>query len=84
MGLASQLVDGDVVAAALKLAGLIASKGPVAVRLAKRAIHENADVGLAAAMAAERSLFGLCFATADQKEGMAAFLEKRKPDYRGE
>jgi enoyl-CoA hydratase len=83
MGLASQLVDGDVFEAALELAGQIARKGPVAIRLCKRAIHENADADLTSAMAAERTLFGLCFASADQGEGMAAFLEKRKAEFTG-
>ena len=83
MGLASQVVEGDVVEAALKTAALIASKGPVAIRLAKRAIHENANSDLGAAMAAERTLFGMCFATADQTEGMAAFVEKRAAEFQG-
>ncbi|MCB9679804.1 MAG: enoyl-CoA hydratase/isomerase family protein [Alphaproteobacteria bacterium] len=83
MGLASQKVEGDVLEAALGIAKTIASKGPVAVRLCKRAIHENADGALDSAQAAERSLFGLCFATADQKEGMAAFIEKRAAAFTG-
>ena len=83
MGLASQLVDGDVLEAAVKTASLIASKGPVAIRLCKRAIHENVDADLNGANAAERSLFGLCFASEDQSEGMAAFLEKRPAEFSG-
>ena len=83
MGLASQKIEGDVVEAALKTAALIASKGPAAVRLCKRAIHENVDSDLRPAMAAEASLFGLCFSTSDQSEGMAAFLEKRAASFTG-
>lgn len=83
MGLASRAVEGDVLEAALEAAQTIATLGPVAVRLCKRAIHENADGHLDAAQAAERTLFGLCFATADQKEGMAAFLEKRTATFTG-
>jgi len=83
MGLVSQVVTGDVVEAALEVAALIASKGPVAIRLAKRAIHENSDADLGGAMAAERTLFGLCFATSDQTEGMAAFLQKRSAEFTG-
>ena len=83
MGLASQKVDGDVVEAALKTAALIASKGPAAIRLCKRAVHENSDSDLRPAMAAEASLFGLCFATEDQTEGMSAFLEKRPASFTG-
>ncbi len=83
MGIASQEVEGDAVEEALKVAALIASKGPVAIRLCKRAIHENADADLNVAMAGERSLFGLCFATEDQSEGMGAFLEKRAAAFKG-
>lgn len=83
MGLVSQVVEGDVFETAMQLATTIATKGPVAVQLCKRAIHENADADLQAATAAERTLFGLCFATADQKEGMAAFLEKRPAVFQG-
>jgi enoyl-CoA hydratase len=83
MGLASRAVEGDVFAEALKTAQAIAALGPAAVRLCKRAIHENADNDLSSAQAAERTLFGLCFATDDQKEGMAAFLEKRDAQFTG-
>lgn len=83
VGLASRKVEGDVREAALEVAREIAQKGPIAVRLAKRAIHENADLTLQAAQAAEKSLFALCFASADQREGMAAFLAKRKPEFQG-
>jgi enoyl-CoA hydratase len=83
MGLVSRKVDGDVLEAALLVAGEIAAMGPVAIRLCKRAIHENADADLHAAQAAERTLFGLCFATADQKEGMSAFLGKRTASFTG-
>lgn len=83
MGLCSRVVEGDVLEAALGAANEMASFGPVALRLCKRAIHENADGALSSAQAAERTLFGLCFATADQKEGMAAFLEKRPAAFQG-
>jgi enoyl-CoA hydratase/carnithine racemase len=66
-----------------EMAAGIVRLGPVAVRLCKRAIHENADAALGPAQAAERSLFGLCFATDDQTEGMAAFLEKRAAEFTG-
>ena len=57
--------------------------GPVAVRLVKRAVHETDRLDLDAGLAAEASLFGLCFASTDQKEGMAAFLEKRRAAFTG-
>lgn len=83
LGIASRAVEGDVVEAAMEVATTIASKGPVAVRLARRAIHENQDADLKTGLAAERSLFALCFATADQREGMDAFLNKRKAAFEG-
>ncbi len=83
MGLVSRVVEGDVLAAAVALGNEIAALGPVAVRLCKRVLHENADLPLASAQAAERTAFGLCFATADQKEGMSAFLEKRPARFAG-
>ena len=83
IGLVSQVIDGDVLEAAIEMASTIAQNGPVSVRLARRAIHENADLPLGAALAAERSLFALCFASADQKEGMAAFAEKRAAQFTG-
>lgn len=83
MGLAARKVEGDVVEAAKAVASDIAAMGPQAVRLCKRAIHDNADANLATGLRAERSLFALCFATSDQKEGMAAFLEKRQAAFTG-
>lgn len=84
MGIASRLVEGDVLEAAIETAETIAKNGPVAVRLAKRALIENEDVGLEAGLKAERTLFALCFSTTDQREGMAAFLGKRAADFTGQ
>jgi enoyl-CoA hydratase len=83
IGIASRVVDGDVLEEALKIAATIAEKGPVAVRLAKRVLHENADADLKTGLAAERSAFALCFSTSDQKEGMSAFLNKRPASFTG-
>lgn len=83
IGLCSRVVEGDVVEACVSIGEQIARLGPVAVRLCKRAIHENADQSLASAQAAERTLFGMCFATADQREGMTAFLEGREAAFTG-
>jgi enoyl-CoA hydratase len=83
MGLASRKVGDDVMAAARAVADAIAANGPVAARLVKRALHENADADLGSGLAAERSLFAMCFATADQREGMAAFLDKRPAAFTG-
>jgi enoyl-CoA hydratase len=85
IGLALRVVtEGSVKDAALAMAEQIAAMGPVAVRLAKRAILDGDGADLRVGLAGERTLFALCFATTDQKEGMAAFLEKRPPAFRGE
>jgi enoyl-CoA hydratase len=68
---------------AIELAQRIASRGPLAVAEAKRVIEAGADVGLPAAIEMESQAFGRCFATADQKEGMAAFLAKRPALFTG-
>ncbi len=83
IGIASRLVEGDVVEAAMGVAAEISAMAPLAVGWCKRAIHEGADLGLDGACKAERSLFALCFSTADQKEGMSAFLAKRAPAFEG-
>jgi enoyl-CoA hydratase len=69
---------------ALKLAADLAAKSPLAMGYCKRALHAGFDVDLETGQRIERDLFALCFASADQKEGMSAFLEKRTPEYRGE
>jgi enoyl-CoA hydratase len=68
----------------LEMARTIAAKGPVAVRLAKQAAQRGQDLDLANACALETAGFALAFATADQKEGMRAFCEKRPASFRGE
>jgi enoyl-CoA hydratase len=76
---ADQLMDE-----ALKVARTIAAKGPVSVRLAKEAIQRGQHMDLDSAGLLESEVFALCFATADQKEGMTAFVEKRKAAFKGE
>ena len=61
-----------------KLANTIAANAPIAVRACKKAINEGLQVDIDAAVVIEEKLFGSCFKTADQVEGMGAFLEKRK------
>ncbi|WP_455374523.1 enoyl-CoA hydratase-related protein [Limibacillus halophilus] len=83
-GLLSWRVEGDATAFALELAGKLAKGAPKAQRAIKSAILAGADLPIEGALAIERSLFQSLFDTADQKEGMAAFLEKRKPAFKGE
>lgn len=66
---------------AMKIAAGIAARGQLAVRLCKDAVNNGMQVDMDRAMAIEADIFGLCFATADQKEGMRAFMEKRKAEF---
>ena len=68
---------------ALDLASEIASRAPLAVRLGKEAVNKAFDTFLRDGLADERRAFYFLFSTADQKEGMAAFIEKRKPEWMG-
>jgi len=82
------LVDRVVPASELQnearaLAARLASKAPVALALIKQAIHEGLQASLAGGMAYEAALFGAVFDTEDRTEGIRAFLEKRKPTWRG-
>jgi enoyl-CoA hydratase len=84
MGLVSEVVpDEQAVPRALEIAALIASRSPAAVRLAKETILTGAEMPLADALRLERSNLAKLFGTEDQKEGMAAFVEKRPPVFRG-
>ena len=84
MGLVSEVVpDGEVFNAALALALTIAAMPPLAVIQIKEAVLAGQDASLETAMMLERKAFQLLFATSDQKEGMRAFLEKRKPEFHG-
>jgi enoyl-CoA hydratase len=68
---------------ALNLAEEIASRAPIAVRLAKEAVNNAFETSLTDGMADERRSFYFLFSTQDQKEGMTAFIEKRKPEWKG-
>lgn len=68
---------------ALGLAAEIASRAPMAVRLAKEAVNQAFESFLTDGLKDERRAFYMLFATADQKEGMSAFMEKRKADWKG-
>jgi enoyl-CoA hydratase len=69
---------------AREMAGRIARNGPVAVQMALESIYHALDSTTAEALTHESSLFGLLASTDDMKEGMGAFLEKRKPTFRGQ
>jgi enoyl-CoA hydratase len=84
IGLVNQVVPPEsVMEEAKKLANEIASKPPISVRSAKQAILRTYDTTLGAGLEIERRLFYMLFATEDGKEGMNAFVEKRKPVFKG-
>jgi len=70
-------------ASTLRLAGAMASKSPVALQMAKAAVRAAAEMPMSAGLAYETELFVTCFASEDKQEGVAAFLEKRSPEFRG-
>jgi enoyl-CoA hydratase len=82
-GLVARVVPAaDTVEEALKAAEVIASKSKPAAMLAKEAVNAAFETGLAQGVLFERRLFHSLFASEDQKEGMAAFAEKRQPEFR--
>lgn len=84
IGLVTRVVpDALVVEESLKIAKDIASKSPMAVRFAKEAVLKAFDGTLADGLDYERKMFYMLFGTEDQKEGMKAFIEKRKANYSG-
>lgn len=85
MGLVGHVVPpGGLIGFCKAMAGRIAAKGPVAVRLTKDAVNHGLEMDLEKAFVLEADLFGLCFTTSDRKEGIDAFLEKRKAAFKGE
>ncbi len=85
MGLVSKVVDDEeLLPHCLELAQHLASQPPIALQQIKEVVLHGADAPLGAALALERKALQLLFATQDKQEGMKAFLEKRKPDYKGQ
>ena len=84
MGLVSMVVpDAEVLDTALKTAETIAAMPPIAVMQIKEVLLAGMDAPLATGLMLERKAFQLLFDTRDQKEGMQAFVEKRRPKYEG-
>ena len=83
-GLVSRVVPADeTLAVALDVARTIAAKAPVAVLAAKESVRLADELPLSAGLRHERRAFFALFATDDQTEGMAAFIEKRRPEWKG-
>ena len=84
LGLVNRVVPtADLMAEARKLAAVLATKAPIAVRYIIDAVNRGLQMSFAEAQAYEATLFGLIASTDDMREGTRAFLEKRKPEFRG-
>ena len=82
IGLVNKVVEPEALMdTAMAMAQKIAKKAPIAVKYSKEAINRGMQTDIDSAIAIEANLFGLCFSTEDQKEGMAAFLGKREAVY---
>jgi enoyl-CoA hydratase len=83
-GLVSRVVpDGEHYNEALKLAHEMAAKGPIALKIGKEAVLRAFETTLSEGIQYERRVFYTLFSTEDQKEGMKAFMEKRRPEFKG-
>ena len=83
IGLVNKVVAPEVLMdECMAMAKKIASKAPLAVRYAKEAINRGIETDIDTGISIEADLFGLCFSTEDQKEGMQAFLGKRNADFK--
>lgn len=84
IGLVNRVVEPEALLdTAWEMAQKIASKGQIAVRLTKQGVNAGLNMDLERGLQYETELFGLSFSTEDQKEGMAAFLEKRSANFTG-
>ena len=84
MGLVQRVVPADELrATTLELAAKIAAMSPLTLRVAKEAMRASERMGVEEGILYERDLFCLCFSTEDKKEGVAAFLEKRRAEWKG-
>ena len=84
LGLVNQVVPADhLETTTMELANRIAEKSPIALRLAKEAVKLASRSNLDEGLRREVDLFSLCFSSEDKDEGVRAFLEKRKPEFKG-
>lgn len=84
LGFVNKIIPHDqLIEEVMKTAKSIAAKGKVSLNAAKQAINQGMDVDLKTACEIEINAFALCMASADAKEGTSAFIEKRKPEFKG-
>lgn len=84
LGLVNKVVPTELyLSEAVKLAKEIASMSPIAVQMAKESVKRSFEVPLEEGLHFERKNFYMLFSSEDQKEGMNAFVEKRRPDFKG-
>ncbi|MHC1714179.1 MAG: short-chain-enoyl-CoA hydratase [Acidaminococcaceae bacterium] len=77
------LPQAELMEEVMKVARKISNNAKIAVQLAKAAVNHGIDADITTGVAYEGEVFGLCFATEDQTEGMGAFAEKRKSEFKG-
>lgn len=83
LGLINQIVsEEELIKEAFSMASKIMEVGPLSIGYAKECINKSEEMGVTVGIEFEKNLFGACFATEDQKEGMRAFVEKRKPKFK--
>jgi enoyl-CoA hydratase/carnithine racemase len=84
LGLLNEVVSSDQLETQVKqLADELSSKPPIAIKLAKQLINNSMETNLRIGMMHESEAFGILGSTEDVKEGIGAFLEKRKPNFKG-
>ncbi len=84
LGLVAKVFPADqLIEETMKAAKLIATRSQGVLRSLKQVINRGVDIDLKNGCALEAEAFGLCFASQDAKEGVSAFLEKRKPEFKG-
>lgn len=82
IGLANRVVPAEELnEVGLQFADKLLAQGPLAIAAVKRAVYDGAEMDLDKGLAMEAALFGLCFSTSEQKEGMSAFLNRRQPSF---
>ncbi|MDY0040692.1 MAG: enoyl-CoA hydratase-related protein, partial [Desulforhabdus sp.] len=84
LGLVAKVFPSDqLLTESMKVASALATKGQVALRAIKQVVDRGYDVDLKSGCALEAQAFSVCFTSQDAREGVAAFLEKRKPNFQG-